>query len=281
MKQEFISPSLKNTTIRINKSSPSEEERDFDWHFHDEIEFLWICESEKDIYINNSQYKLYTGDIIFINECVPHKTHSPKENSTFLLQFNSMLVEEEYLSLKRIPFYVKRPVPFLIFRAGTEMNTVFKNCFIRALTEHTQQKKSYALFLKAIICEIVANLYRYEILADSEALHSFKNIERLLPVLDYVENHFASSITISEMSSLINVESSYFCRLFKKTMGIPFMEYLYLVRFSRAENLLLHTDKNITEIAYEVGFSSPAYFTKSFRKKKGYTPSFYKKLHKR
>ena len=58
------------------------------------------------------------------------------------------------------------------------------------------------------------------------------------------------------------------------------MEYLYQIRLNVAENLLLHSDKNITEIAFEVGFLSPAYFTKIFREHKGYPPSFYKKLQK-
>ena len=281
MKQEFISPTLKNSTIYIHNGLYPEEERFVDWHFHDEIEFLWIREHEKEIYIHHTLYKLYKDDIIFINERIPHKTHTPKGNSTFLLQFNPMRIAEQHLNLKQLPFYVKNSVPFLIFRADTELNAVFRNCFIRALTEYTQQKKSYALFLKAIISEIFANLYRYEILDDPEALYSFKNIERILPVLDYVQKHYADSIKLDEMSALINVENSYFCRLFKRAMSISFMEYLYLIRLSHAKNLLLNSDKNITEIAYEVGFSSPAYFTKTFRERKGYTPTFYKKLQKR
>lgn len=132
-----------------------------------------------------------------------------------------------------------------------------------------------------MVCKLVAILYRYEILDDPTTLYSSKSIERLSPVLNYVEKYYASPITIAEMSNLINVERSYFCRLFKKTVNISFMEYLYSVRFAHAENLLLHSDKNITEIAYQVGFSSPAYFTKIFRKRKGYSPTFYKNLQKR
>jgi AraC-like DNA-binding protein len=281
MKQEFISPTLKNSTIHIHNGLYAEEERFVDWHFHDEIEFLWIREHEKEIYIHHTLYKLYKDDIIFINERIPHKTYTPKGNSTFLLQCMPMRIDEEHLGFTRRPLHLNNFVPFFIFRAGSELNEIFRNCFFRALTEYTQQKKSYEHFLKAIVSEIVANLYRYELLNEPEALYSFKNIERLLPVLDYVEAHYADSITLDEMSTLINVEHSYFCRLFKKTMNISFMEYLYLVRFSHAENLLLNSDKNITEIAYEVGFSSPAYFTKMFRERKGYTPTFYKKLQKR
>ena len=242
---------------------------------------LWVRENEKAIYINHSTHKLYKDDIIFINERIPHKTHTPKGNSTFLLQFNPMRLSDDHLNLNLIPFQTKKTVPFFIFRANTELNAIFRNCFTRILTEYTQQKKSYGFFLKAIVSEIIAILYRYEILDEPETLYSSKHIERILPVLDYLQKHYADSIKLDDMSALINVENSYFCRLFKKTMNISFMEYLYLVRLSHAEKLLLNSNKNITEIAYEVGFSSPAYFTKTFRERKGYTPTFYKKLQKR
>lgn len=281
MKHEFISPTLKNSTIRIHNGLHIEKEQFVDWHFHDEVEFLWVREHEKEIYIHHSLYKLCKDDIIFINERIPHKTYTPKGNCTFLLQFNAVHIAEKHLELSHHPFHLKEPVPFLIFRAGSELNVVFRNCFTRILTEYTQQKNSYALFLKVIVIEIIANLYRYTILDDTKTLYPIKNIKRLSPVIDYIEKHYSEPIKLDELSALINVNCSYFCRLFKKTMKVSFTEYLYLIRLSHAENLLLNSDKNITEIAYELGFSSPAYFTKIFRERKGYTPSFYKKLKKR
>ena len=51
------------------------------------------------------------------------------------------------------------------------------------------------------------------------------------------------------------------------------MELLRTARLQRARQMILTTDKNISEIAYEVGFSAPSYFTKCFRDEFGISPS--------
>lgn len=146
MKQEFILPTLTNSTIRINNGLYVEEERSVDWHFHEEIEFLWVREYEKDIYINNSLCKLQKDDIIFINERIPHKTHTPKGARTFMLQFNPTHIAKQFFSITHLPFYHKNSIPFLIIRSNTQLNRILRDCLHEILVEHTEQKKSYAFF---------------------------------------------------------------------------------------------------------------------------------------
>jgi AraC family transcriptional regulator, transcriptional activator of pobA len=71
----------------------------------------------------------------------------------------------------------------------------------------------------------------------------------------------------------------HFCRFFKRITGKTFMQYLNFVRVREAEKLILTTDKNISEIAQDVGFAGVSGFNKAFKKEKHLSPIAYKKQH--
>ena len=66
----------------------------------------------------------------------------------------------------------------------------------------------------------------------------------------------------------------------KDVTGMGVKDYINRMRIERSVELLLHTDKNINEIAYEVGFTYPRYFSTSFKLLKGVTPTHFKKENK-
>jgi len=80
------------------------------------------------------------------------------------------------------------------------------------------------------------------------------------------ENYSNETLTRNEVAQFIGMEPSYFGKIFKSETGINFTEYLIHFRIEKAKELLLNTSKNISEIAYEVGFNSQSYFGYLFKK---------------
>ena len=68
----------------------------------------------------------------------------------------------------------------------------------------------------------------------------------------------------------------YFCKIFKKSTGTHFTDYLSRVRVEKARNLLLNPNLRISEIAYEVGFQSLTHFNRVFKKLLGQSPTEYR-----
>ena len=97
-------------------------------------------------------------------------------------------------------------------------------------------------------------------------------INRLETVFNYVDDHYDEPISVTDMAKLCNMSYSYFSRFFKKTMNRNFSDYVNLVRVTKAEHLIATTDKSITDIAFEVGFSTTSYFIDQFKKFKHMTP---------
>lgn len=104
--------------------------------------------------------------------------------------------------------------------------------------------------------------------------------KRLLPVLEYIEHHYAEPLTQKTLCQIAGVSSQHLCRMFQYSLNRRPMEYLAHCRIQAACNLLIHTDKNIEEISYEVGFNNTNYFCKIFKKQTQMTPGNYRVSHR-
>ena len=76
----------------------------------------------------------------------------------------------------------------------------------------------------------------------------------------------------------MNISPYYFSRIFKEGTGENFIEYLTSVRMEKAKELLGNGEYSMKEIGVMVGFSDPNYFSRSFKKNVGVTPTEYKEL---
>ena len=95
----------------------------------------------------------------------------------------------------------------------------------------------------------------------------------------YINENYNKEITLENVSSLIGFNPAYFSALFKKETGENFMEYIMKVRIQNAKYLLIQTNKDIGDIAADVGYTDLKYFSKLFKKKTGLNPSEFRKLY--
>ncbi len=86
-----------------------------------------------------------------------------------------------------------------------------------------------------------------------------------------------SRLTLKDLALQLGFSPSYLSVLIKKTLGLPFQEYLIQERMKKAKLLLLTTDLKIYEIADQVGFEDMNYFSQRFKQVVGVTPRQYKK----
>lgn len=92
----------------------------------------------------------------------------------------------------------------------------------------------------------------------------------------FIMEHQAEELTLSQVAQAVNTSRFYFCKMFKKTTGINFTDYISRVRTERAKNLLLNPNLRVSEIAYEVGFQSLTHFNRVFKRILGRSPTDYR-----
>ena len=123
-------------------------------------------------------------------------------------------------------------------------------------------------YLRSLLSQALA-------LRDRAATSRYGNI--LKNALSYLREHFSDQdVSLNTMAKLSNVSATYFSAVFSQQMGKTFVEYLTGLRMEKARELLRCTDKSSGDIAYEVGYSDPHYFSFLFKKVNGCTPRDYR-----
>ncbi len=121
---------------------------------------------------------------------------------------------------------------------------------------------------KAYLLEILFQLsvrFRGAEIAQSEYMKQQERSRQLGQILDYLQQHYARSITVRQASSMVGMSDSRFMRFFKQATGTTFISYLTQVRLAHACELLRSTDLAVGEIAARVGVPDQAYFDRKFR----------------
>ncbi|WP_136609038.1 response regulator transcription factor [Paenibacillus dokdonensis] len=94
----------------------------------------------------------------------------------------------------------------------------------------------------------------------------------------FIEKHYKRNLTMEEICTETGVSKNYLSNLFKKETGVNIWGYLTYIRMETAKYLLRTTAMRNYEIAYEVGYENPSYFTKVFKKSTGMMPQDYRDL---
>lgn len=92
----------------------------------------------------------------------------------------------------------------------------------------------------------------------------------------YIRNNYSKDISLDEVSQAVNISPYYFSKIFKEDVGEGFVEYLTKIRMDKAKELLTTTEYSMKEICSMVGYADPNYFSRSFKKNVGVTPTEYK-----
>ena len=282
MLNQVIIPTIPNSSIHISGyARPAKQNAIFPMHVHNEFEVLRIYEGRTVFYIYDVPYEVSEGDIIFVNSLVPHKTQIFKDSRAFFVQFSVDISSgDKSMHLSK---YLARFINFdnesvVLIKKDDPINAQISTLLESIRNENFEKSHAYDEFIKADIHKIIAILFRQRIITSPYSFFKSENVSKIAPVLEYIDEHYSEEITLFDLASLLNVNESYLCRMFKKSVNTSVVQYLNFVRVCKAEKMLLSTDKGISEIAFESGFSSVSYFNRIFKKHKFITPSMYKKI---
>ena len=104
-----------------------------------------------------------------------------------------------------------------------------------------------------------------------------KNAHLIAKVKGYLRSNYMNyGLSLESVADLIGVNASYLSSMFKKEAGINFIDYVVDLRISAAKELLKDPLRSAGEIAEKTGFESSSYFTRTFKKKTGMTPTEYR-----
>ena len=145
--------------------------------------------------------------------------------------------------------------------------------FLRMISEFQTRRPLYEEFLASLLNDLLLLMNRQELenIRDKNQMR-----EEMEQAVSYFNEHYQQPINIEEYAASLHMSAEWFIRRFKRTMNLTPAQYLLSLRISNAQSLLEHSDYNISEIASIVGYESPLYFSRVFKKRLGVSPSQYR-----
>lgn len=188
---------------------------------------------------------------------------------------DELLSKNQFASIKRM---LRKAHHGLAFSTGSIMKVY------STLDTIADEKEKFVQFLKCLYV-----LYELSIsddarvLASSSFAHSAKKTEsnRVQKVKQYIHDHYAESMTLSDLAGLVGMSPVAFSRFFRQRTGRTLSEYIVDIRLGYAARMLVDSAKNISEICYECGFNNLSNFNRTFKAKRHYTPRDFRAMFKK
>lgn len=151
---------------------------------------------------------------------------------------------------------------------------------LASIAGQLQKKNSLAGMLQRKTLEFeLATLLINESKMRFEANVRLNQLQRLMPVLDEINENLAGEFTRNSMAAKVNLSSSRFAEIFKESMGLGPIDYIVRLRMQRAQSLLLNTELTVETIAANVGYDDAFYFSRLFKGHYGLSPRNFRNSH--
>ena len=128
------------------------------------------------------------------------------------------------------------------------------------------------------ICRLIEAFLRTAFMDGTIIMHKGSVSTELI---SYVMLNIDKPITLAKACEQIGVTRSYLCHAVREKFGMTFSEYVHQEKIARAKRLLLSTPLSVNDIAEQLGYGSPAYFTRVFKKLTGVLPSRYRETERK
>ena len=249
-------------------------------HLHQDMEIGLVLDGHVVLETGGMRRNLRCGDIYLVNPLEAHRFASVENEDGILLivQISAQLVECAFSGAKNIRYACDAALRTALSAAPdqyarlsellTELGAVFFG-----------RRPNYEFACLSCVGQIYYLLNTnlpWTFLDTAEGLPHRERADRMLSILDYIENNYRRKLLLGEIARREHLSLTYLSHLFKDMLGMSFQKYLRQKRFAHACRLMEGTEQSVLEVSLSCGFSDVRYLTKLFREEHGCTPGAYR-----
>lgn len=233
--------------------------------------YQWIqcIKGEGELIVEGKTYRVKESSAMLLFKGVPHEYYaiSPTWIVNWIV-FDGHQVDNFFKKIACIKssgvFSISRPDIFLSKAASLADNVH---------TDSTLAGIRYSSFIYSLLTDIV----QYASSNTNNSLNS--QYFKLKPLFQYIEQNYASSLTLDDLADATGVTAPHLCNLFKKVTNIRIFQYINSVRIKKSKELLLqYPNMQIREVALLSGFEDANYYCSVFKKLEQISPSQFRKI---
>ena len=236
------------------------------WHNYYEIVYFYGCSGY--CVLNGEKYPITDNCLFLLTPKDFHdiSTDVAGEHYSLIIAFNEQIVDRALIDpLARGPFI------------SYGVSTALKDKLDELYTIFNTKEEYRELYLKHLFNCILLDVLSKADTVDTDG----RDVNAIVrqSISDMASNP-TDDFSLDFFAEKFNITPAYFSRLFHKSVGVPFKQYLTAVRLEYAKQLLAENVLPIIDVGYECGFNTPSQFYRAFKKESGMTPSEYRKKKK-
>ncbi|WP_400261173.1 AraC family transcriptional regulator [Sphingobacterium sp. SG20118] len=252
----------------------------FYWHYHPEIELVFVEAINGIRHVGKNISGFVESDLVLIGSNVPHLNFDygiETDYHQIVVQFNDRFIENNINSVPEFQSIRKLLDDSYL---GISFHGETKTRVVKKLKEiHQVNVFSSLLDLMDILQTLAVSTEFEKLNSDDTRIKFFLNDKiRMGTIYDYIHENFDKKPDVNEISDIVHLSTSAFCRYFKKQTDITFTDFVNRYRINQAKTYLLQ-EASISEVCYRVGYESISYFNKLFKQLVGETPSAFKQRY--
>ena len=255
---------------------PSQPDWYFPLHEHtDSAEISFILDGKGWFYCENKEFALEKGSLIVKNSGIIHAEKSNAEDPMVQICIEIHCSGENGLSENHLIPDGMSPVI-----QADDVYDLMKACFsfLRDYSHVTGNEEMSAAILSAVLAYVRKKVHLFRI-SHPYTVHAAKE-KAMGAIKEYVDQHYREKIRGSDLAERFYISEGHLSRQFKAYTGFNLSQYLIEKRMGEARRMLIFSDRDIKDIACEIGYSDLQYFYHVFRESAGCTPLQYRKKYR-
>lgn len=236
---------------------------------------FYMLEGNAEFEYDNRNIKLKEADILVINRGTEYRMHGSDGLMIASLELTGRTFETV---CDGVNVFVECSSSENDNEYYGKVRSLLKQMILDQLYANEQKKYSYLIFeYYSLYYKLLETMVAYFLNGDSEKTPKGtdwdKNKERRRTIEKYINIHYMEQISLEDIAQEMYLSTGYFSRFFTHCFGMTFSQYLKEIRLKYAMSDLLYTDKPVTQIAMDNGFSGSSFFNRAFRDKFGKNPT--------
>lgn len=251
------------------------------WHYHDEYELHLITSTSGKAFVGDWIGPFQAGHLVLTGPRLPHNWVSMDMPDGGVAQ-RDLVIQFPHEPLVKAADTIPELREVLPLLERAKHGIEFFGLSETAEQHWKRVKRARGLRRLTAFCDYLADLaactdYRLLSSVQLQSDDDDASIDQIHDVVSRITDHLADDHSASALAAELGMSESRFSRFFRKATGNTFTDFVNRVRISRACQLLMDTDQQVTHICYEVGFNNVANFNRRFLEIKGMTPTEFRK----
>lgn len=251
------------------------------WHWHEEWEFAIVSEGCLEFLLENVRVRLNQGEGIFINSLALHAVEPCSSRARLhSAVFHPRLIggsADSFFHQSLVQPFKDSPLRYVILRPQFTWQAQVLKGLHSAWEAAVEEGDDFENTVRYQLSRSIRLLIRHssELSAPLSPREQVDAV-RIRAMLEYIEDHFQSDLTIKDIARSVAISDSVCLRCFHQMLGTTPMQYVKQLRLAKAAEQLISTSQSVREIALRFGFNDVSYFAKAFREKYRQTPRAYR-----